>query len=44
MSLNFKFTKKGPERACEANPAGENSSFISTACVKSVLLYKFKLT
>ena len=31
------------QRTCEANPAGENSSFISTACVKSVALYHFKL-
>ena len=36
MSLNFKFTEKGPERTyeertCEANPAGENSLFMSTA-------------
>ena len=28
---------------CEANPAGEYSSFIFTACVKSVPLYHFKL-
>ena len=28
---------------CEANPAGENSSFIFTACVKSVPLYCFWL-
>ena len=28
---------------CEANPAGENSTFISTVCVKSVPLYHFKL-
>ena len=28
---------------CEANPAGENSSFIFTVCVKSVPLYHFKL-
>ena len=28
---------------CEANPAGENSIFISTVCVKSVPLYHFKL-
>ena len=31
------------KRTCEANPAGENSSFIFTVCVKSVLLYHFKL-
>ena len=31
------------ERTCEANPAGENSSFIFTVCVKSVPLYHFKL-
>ena len=28
---------------CEANAAGENSSFISTVCVKSVPHYHFKL-
>ena len=28
---------------CEANAAGENSSFIFTVCVKSVSLYHFKL-
>ena len=27
------------ERTCEANAAGENSSFISTVCVKSVPRY-----
>ena len=31
------------ERTCEANVAGENSSFIFTVCVKSVPLYHFKL-
>ena len=31
------------QRACEANPAGENSSFIFTVCVESVPLYHFKL-
>ena len=31
------------QRTCKANPAGENSSFISTVCVKSVPLYQFKL-
>ena len=30
-------------RACEAYPAGENSSFIFTICVKSVPRYHFKL-
>ena len=30
------------KRICEANPAGENSSFIFTVCVKSVPLYHFK--
>ena len=30
-------------RICQANPAGETSSFISTVCVKSVPLYHFKL-
>ena len=29
---------------CEANPAGETSSFIFTVCVKSVTRYHFKLT
>ena len=29
-------------KACQANPVGENSSFIFTVCVKSVLLYHFK--
>ena len=28
---------------CKVNPAGENTSFISTAFVKSVPLYHFKL-
>ena len=31
------------QRIREANPAGENSSFIFTICVKSVPLYYFKL-
>ena len=31
------------ERTCEANPEGENSSFIFTVCVKFVPLYHFKL-
>ena len=31
------------QRTCEANPAGENSSFIFTVCVKSVPLYHFKI-
>ena len=31
------------QRTCEANPAGENSLFIFTVCVKSVPLYNFKL-
>ena len=31
------------QRTCEAIPAGENSSFILTVCVKSVPLYHFKL-
>ena len=30
------------KRACKANPAGENSLFIFTVCVKSVPLYHFK--
>ena len=28
---------------CEANAVGENSSFISTVCVRSVQRYHFKL-
>ena len=28
---------------CEANPEGENRSFIFILCVKSVRLYQFKL-
>ena len=32
------------KKTCEAaNPAGENSSFIFTVCVKSVPFYNFKL-
>ena len=31
------------QRTCEANQAGENSSFIFTVCVKSVPRYHFKL-
>ena len=31
------------QRTCEANQAGENSSFIFTVCVKSVPLHHFKL-
>ena len=31
------------QRTCEANPVGENSSFIFIVCVKSVPLYHFKL-
>ena len=31
------------QRTRRANPAGENSSFIFTVCVKSVSLYHFKL-
>ena len=31
------------EGTCEANPAGENSSFIFTVCAESVPLYHFKL-
>ena len=30
------------ERTCQANQAGENSSFIFTVCVKSVPRYSFK--
>ena len=31
------------KRNCEANAAGESSSFIFTVCVKSVTGYHFKL-
>ena len=31
------------KRTCEADPAGENSSFIFTVCVKSVPPYHLKL-
>ena len=31
------------ERSCEANTAGESSSFIFTVCIKSAPLYHFKL-
>ena len=31
------------QRTCEANAAGQNSSFIFTVCVKSVPVYHFKL-
>ena len=31
------------QRTCEGDAAGENSSFIFTACVKSVSRYQFKL-
>ena len=34
---------RNTKRTCEANPAGKNSSFIFTVCVKSVPLYHFKL-
>ena len=30
-------------KTCEANSVGENSSFISPCCIKSVSLYHFKL-
>ena len=31
------------KRTCEANPAGENSSFIFSVCIKSVPLYHSKI-
>ena len=31
------------QRTCEADPVSENSSFVFTVDVKSVLLYHFKL-
>ena len=34
---------RSAKTACEANPVGENSSFILTVCVKSVPFYHFKL-
>ena len=34
---------KQTQRTCGANPAGENSSFISTVCVRSVPFYHSKL-
>ena len=36
-------TCRFPKRTCEANPAGESSSFILAVFVKSVSLYHFKL-
>ena len=38
LNVRFVFVK-----TCEANPAGENRSFIFTVGVKSVPLYHFKL-
>ena len=38
FNVNFAF-----QRTCEANAAGENSSFIFTVSVKSVPVYHFKL-
>ena len=35
-------TEKKRESSHEANPVGENTSFIFTDCVKSVPLYHFK--
>ena len=40
---NFSLTSYRLERTCEANAAGDNSSFIFTVCVKFVPLYHFKL-
>ena len=44
MEMNtFKNRLQGvPKRTCEANAAGENSSFTFTICVKSVPRYYFK--
>ena len=42
-SFKLKFALAFLQRTCEANPGGENSSFIFRACVKSVPLYHFKL-
>ena len=35
--------ERSVQSTCDANPVGENSSFIFTVCVKSVPLYNFKL-
>ena len=43
VSLSSKGAMAGSYRTCEANVAGENSSFIFTVCVKSVPLYHLKL-
>ena len=43
FSLFPLFKNISRQRACEANAAGENSSFTFTVCVKSVPLYHFKL-
>ena len=40
---NRHISKKLFKRTCEANAAGENSSFIFIVCVKSVSLYHFEL-
>ena len=39
----IKSTKRFEQRTREANPVGENNSFIFTVCVKSVPRYHFKL-
>ena len=38
MQSSFRANKK----ACEANPVGENSSFVFKICVESVPLHHFK--
>ena len=43
LKMNITFYSNVRERTCEANQAGENSSFIFTVCVKSVPRYHFKL-
>ena len=40
--LRCGLVSKGTHLGKKANPAGENSTFIFTVCVKSVLVYHFK--
>ena len=42
ISIRTLFENEMSERTCEANAAGENSSFIFTVCIKSVPHYHFK--
>ena len=41
--MTFIPSERSVQMTCEANPVGENSSFIFTVCVKSVPLHHFKL-